>query len=110
VVGILLVGAGAAKVDLPLIVALTFAWLFCFGFMFTLVQSLALANHGEEAGTASALLTSTGYVATTAAGPYFTSLDMTSTSGYGGNILLFMTIALFAYALLVQPWRVKDLH
>lgn len=109
-VGILLVSAGTARADLSLIVALTFAWLFCFGFMFTLVQSLALANHGEEAGTASALLTSTGYVATTAAGPYFTSLNMDSTAGYGGNILMFMTIALFAYAFLVQPWRIKDLH
>lgn len=109
-IGFVLVSIGAGQANLAAAVFGTFAWLFFFGALFTLVQSLALAHHGEEAGTASALMSSAGYVATTLAGPYFTSLNMRSTEGYGGNILLFMAIALIAYVVIVRPWQMKDLH
>lgn len=111
----LLVGAGliaAAYFESSffVVIAATFLWLFFFGFLYSLVQALALAHHGEEAGTAAAILASASYVATTVAGPYFTTLNMANTSGFGGNILLFMFVAMAAYFLISRPWTMKRLH
>ncbi len=109
-VGLALVWVANANPDLNLVVVITFGWLFFFGFLFTLVQSLALAHHGEEAGTAAALMSAASYIASTVAGPYFTTLNMSTTAGYGGNILLFMVIALAAYLLVARPWKMQQLH
>ncbi len=108
IVGSALVYAGVNHAPFAVVEAITFAWLFCFGFQFTLLQTLAMANHGEEAGTASALLSAGGYVATTVAGPYFTAIDRSTSLGYGSNILMAMGLGFMIYLIVVRPWAVKE--
>lgn len=93
-----------------LIEAGLFVWTFIFGLTITPIQALALQPHGEEAGTAAAVLGAVGSLATTAAGPYLTTLDAHSSGGIGGNLALMMVIAIIALAVLVRPWSLKPLR
>mgnify|MGYP000034056894 FL=1 len=74
-----------------------------FGATYTPIQALSLQSHGEEAGTAAALLGSIGSLASAIAGPYLTSLDRTTSFGIGLNAFGTMSIAIVIYHFVVRP-------
>jgi DHA1 family bicyclomycin/chloramphenicol resistance-like MFS transporter len=95
--------------SLLLAAGLIFVYVFFFGASITPNNGLALAPHGSEAGTAAALMSVTGYLITTAAGPFYTGLDKTNLSGVGATVLVMMTIAMALMIFVVRPRTVAAL-
>jgi sugar phosphate permease len=84
-------------------------FVFMFGASVTPNTGLALAPHGKEAGTAAALMSVTGYLATAAAGPFYTTLNKSDLSGVGATIFGVMIVALLLMIFVVRPHRVVAL-
>jgi DHA1 family bicyclomycin/chloramphenicol resistance-like MFS transporter len=107
--GLGMVFIGQTKPPLWLAAGLILLFVFAFGASVTPNSALAMAPHGKEAGTAAALMSVTGYLATAAAGPFYTSLDKTSLSGVGATILGIMMFAMLLMIFVVRPHRVAAL-
>ena len=84
--------------------------LLCFGATITSHQTLALLNHGSEAGTAASLLGVSSFLFVSAMSPVIASLDTQSTGGIGLLVGLGYGGALLALMLIVRPWLVPDLR
>ena len=89
--------------------ALVFVYVFLFGASVTPTAGLALAPHGKEAGTAAALMSVVGYLASALAGPFFTTLSKSNLSGVGGTIFGIMGLALVIMFFVVRPRTVASL-
>ncbi len=92
-----------------LAVGLILAFVFAFGASVTPNSALAMAPHGQEAGTAAALMSVTGYLATAAAGPFYTSLNKSDLSGVGATIFGIMIFAMALMIFVVRPRQVAAL-
>ena len=84
--------------------------LLCFGATITSHQTLALLNHGSEAGTAASLLGVSAFIFVSAMSPVIASLDTQSTSGIGLLIAFGYGGALLALIFIVKPWQVPDMR
>lgn len=101
-----------AKTQPPLWLAagLIVLYVFTFGSSLTPNTVLAMAPHGNEAGTAAALMSVAGYLATAAAGPFYTSLTKTDLSGVGATVVTMMSIAMLLMFFVVKPRTVAALE
>jgi len=86
-----------------------FAWTFLFGVTVTPIQALALTSHGTEAGTAAAVIGVMNFVGPSIAGPYFTTLNRTSSAGIGQNMFICMLVAIASVLIFVRPWSLAKL-
>lgn len=100
-IGGLTIGASASS--LPLVMVLIYMSIFAFGVSMGPVQTLSLAPHGEEAGTAAALMGTLNYLVTTLLAPVYTMLPTNSFSGLGGVYLVAWGLGLASVLLIVRP-------
>jgi DHA1 family bicyclomycin/chloramphenicol resistance-like MFS transporter len=89
----------------PFWLGVLLVWLFVvsFGASITPNTALAMAPHGHEAGTAAALMGVLSYLLSSAAGPFYTTLDKSSLYGVGLCITSFMVVALLLMFTVVRP-------
>jgi DHA1 family bicyclomycin/chloramphenicol resistance-like MFS transporter len=90
--------------------ALFGAQLFAFGATLTSMQTLALLNHGSEAGTAASLLGVSNFTVTTLISPIFALLGTASTGQIGVMLAILYGVGITSLLFVVQPWRVPDLR
>lgn len=89
--------------------AMSFLFIFAFGNTATTINTMALSAHGAEAGTAAALLGTLGYISSTLAGPFYTTLPKDSASGVGLTIAIAMGLSLVVMFAVVRPGKMKSL-
>lgn len=99
-----LVGAGWLGVAIPLFVLLTSA-----GFAFPTIQVLALAHHGNEAGTAASVLGAVNFGLAGAISPIIGLFDVTSPLPMAGVMIATMLIANTAMWVVVRPRTVPPI-
>jgi DHA1 family bicyclomycin/chloramphenicol resistance-like MFS transporter len=88
-----------------------FFWqLFMFGAGITVVPTIALYNHGKEAGTAASLLGVVNFTATSIISLGFGLLSTNDTFDAGIAIALLSAVSLAALLLITKPWTVPDLR
>jgi MFS transporter, DHA1 family, multidrug resistance protein len=87
-----------------------FALVFFFGAPATLTPTIALLNHGSEAGTASSLLGVANFAAASAMGFVYSSLSTSSTFDVGLVTFAFFTLSLGSLIFIVRPWTLPDLR
>jgi hypothetical protein len=85
-------------------------WIFVYGTSVTPIQALALQAHGEESGTAMAVMGTAGSLGPVLAGPFYTMIDKTSGTGLGLVLLIFSVCALASLVFVVRPWRLAKLN
>lgn len=94
-----------------LVAALLFGiQLLAFGSTLTSIQTLALLNHGSEAGTAASLLGVSNFTVTTLISPIFALISTLGTNQIGLMLTVLYAIGLSSLLFIVQPWRVPDLR
>jgi DHA1 family bicyclomycin/chloramphenicol resistance-like MFS transporter len=86
-----------------LVMGLIYLGTFGFGLSTGPLQTLAMAPHGEEAGTAAALMGTLNFLITSLLSPVFTLLPTNSTLGIGGGYLSCYLIGLAATFFIVRP-------
>lgn len=84
--------------------------LFIFGAGITIIPTIALYNHGREAGTASSLLGVFNFAFASALSGFYYLLDTTSTSDVGFLIGLLFLLSLVVLILISRPWKIPDLR
>lgn len=88
-----------------------FFWqLFIFGAGITTIPTIALYNHGKEAGTAASLLGVFNFGATSLISLGFGLLNTSDTRDVGAIIAVLFTISLSALIFISRPWKVPDLR
>jgi DHA1 family bicyclomycin/chloramphenicol resistance-like MFS transporter len=87
-----------------------FVLVFVFGAPATAVPTIALLNHGSEAGTAASLMGVTNFALTSIMGLFYAGLSTSSTFDIGGLILVAFTISLLSLIFIVRPWTIPDLR
>ena len=88
-----------------------FFWqLFIFGAGITTIPTIALYNHGKEAGTAASLLGVFNFGATSLISLGFGLLNTADTRDVGAIIAVLFTISLSALIFITRPWKVPDLR
>ena len=88
-----------------------FFWqLFMFGAGITVVPTIALYNHGKEAGTAASLLGVVNFTATSIISLAFVLLSTSDTFDAGVAIAILSALSLAALILITRPWLVPDLR
>lgn len=87
-----------------------FLQLFMFGAGITVVPTIALYNHGKEAGTAASLLGVVNFTATSIISLSFGMLSTADTNDVGVTIAILSTISLTALILIARPWTIADLR
>ena len=85
--------------------AVLLVWIFVYGTSVTPIQALALQAHGEEAGTAVALMNSVGSMGPVFAAPLYTLVDKSSGAGLSEMLLFTSVLAFLSLMLVVRPWR-----
>lgn len=100
---------GQFGADLWFIELMAFIWTFAFGNTTTTALTLAMAPHGEEAGTAAALLGSASFLFTTLAGPFYTTLSKENPGDVGATIAISMVVALIVMFAVVRPNKLVNL-
>jgi DHA1 family bicyclomycin/chloramphenicol resistance-like MFS transporter len=108
VVGILMIttaGSGLVVAEI-----LFLCQLFLFGSTGTSIPTLALYNHGTEAGSASSLLGMTAFIAASIFGSIVTRLDSTTTQNMGFLLAGLYAVALVLLFTLIRPWLMPDLR
>ncbi|MEY4410900.1 MAG: hypothetical protein RLZ69_474 [Actinomycetota bacterium] len=101
--GIGLLTVGQAFLSTPLLMAFVYLAVIGFGMSGGPSQTLSLAPHGEEAGTAAALMGTTNFAVTSLLSPIYTLLPTSNVLGLGGAYLICFGIALLATLLIVKP-------
>jgi DHA1 family bicyclomycin/chloramphenicol resistance-like MFS transporter len=76
---------------------------FGFGMSTGPLQTLALAPHGEEAGTAAALMGTLNFLITSLLSPIYTLLPTNSMAGIAGAYLVCYLLGLASTLLIVKP-------
>lgn len=84
--------------------------LFIFGASITIIPTIALYNHGSEAGTASSLLGVFNFAFASALSVFYFLLDSSSTANVGILIGVLFTASLFVLILVSRPWTIPDLR
>lgn len=84
--------------------------LFLFGAGLTTIPTIALYNHGKEAGTAASLLGVFNFSLTSLVSVLFVSLNTDTTYDVGAIIALLFFISLSALIFITRPWKVPDLR
>lgn len=87
-----------------------FVLVFVFGAPATAVPTIALLNHGSEAGTAASLMGVTNFALTSVMGLFYAGLSTSTTFDIGGLILVAFTISLLSLIFIVRPWTIPDLR
>jgi DHA1 family bicyclomycin/chloramphenicol resistance-like MFS transporter len=87
-----------------------FVLVFVFGAPATAVPTIALLNHGSEAGTAASLMGVTNFALTSVMGLFYAGLSTSTTFDIGGLILAAFTISLLSLIFIVRPWTIPDLR
>ena len=87
-----------------------FVLVFVFGAPATAVPTIALLNHGSEAGTAASLMGVTNFALTSVMGLFYAGLSTATTFDIGGLILVAFTISLLSLIFIVRPWTIPDLR
>ena len=87
-----------------------FVLVFVFGAPATAVPTIALLNHGSEAGTAASLMGVTNFALTSIMGLFYAGLSTSTTFDIGGLILAAFTISLLSLIFIVRPWTIPDLR
>ena len=108
VVGLLMIstqGSGLLVAE-----ALFLCQLFLFGSTGTSIQTLALYIHGSEAGSASALLGMTAFIAASIFGTIAARLDASSTLNIGILVASLYAAALILLFTMIKPWLMPDLR
>lgn len=101
--GLLLLTVGQAFLSTPLIMCLIWISVIGFGMSGGPSQTLSLAPHGEEAGTAAALMGTTNFAVTSLISPIYTLLPTNNVLGLGGTYVVCYGIGLLATLLIVKP-------
>jgi len=86
------------------------AQLFLFGSVGTSIPTLALYNHGTEAGSASSLLGMSAFGAASIFGAIAAGLDASTTLNMGIMLASFYAFALIVIFTLIKPWLLPDLR
>jgi DHA1 family bicyclomycin/chloramphenicol resistance-like MFS transporter len=108
-IGVMLLVLSAGSPPLWLVAGLVWLFVFFFGMTVTPIGALSLAPHGNEAGTAASLLAVLGSLATSLAGPLYTTLSKQNMSGVGATIAAAHALALLAMVTIVNPRKVPTL-
>jgi DHA1 family bicyclomycin/chloramphenicol resistance-like MFS transporter len=87
-----------------------FLQLFMFGAGITVVPTIALYNHGKEAGTAASLLGVVNFTATSIISLAFVLLSTSDTYDAGVAIAILSALSLMALMVITRPWLVPDLR
>jgi DHA1 family bicyclomycin/chloramphenicol resistance-like MFS transporter len=87
-----------------------FVLVFVFGAPATAVPTIALLNHGSEAGTAASLMGVTNFALTSIMGLFYAGLSTSTTFDIGGLIMVAFTISLLSLIFIVRPWTIPDLR
>ena len=87
-----------------------FVLVFVFGAPATAVPTIALLNHGSEAGTAASLMGVTNFALNSIMGLFYAGLSTSTTFDIGGLILVAFTISLLSLIFIVRPWTIPDLR
>mgnify|MGYP000612008326 CR=1 FL=1 len=101
--GIAMVAIAGAKTSGWWLEAAAFTFAVAFGFSAGPTQALALSPHGEEAGTAAALLGVVNFWGTALFSPIYPLLDRNTSIGMGLTTAMCFVIAAAAFLLVVQP-------
>ena len=109
-VSLLLVLVSPLHPSLWLYEGLLMVWIFVYGTSVTPIQALALQAHGEESGTAMAVMATAGSLGPVLAGPVYTMIDRSSGVGLGALLLVFSVLALASLIFVVRPWRLAKLN
>jgi DHA1 family bicyclomycin/chloramphenicol resistance-like MFS transporter len=105
--GLMITTAGSGLLVAEL---LFLAQLFIFGSCGTSIPTLALYNHGTEAGSASSLLGMTAFSAASIFGALAAGLDASTTLNMGILLASFYAFALAMIFVLIKPWLMPDLR
>lgn len=87
-----------------------FAVVFLFGAPATIIPTIALLKHGSEAGTASSLMGTMNFVATSVGAIAYSQFSTNSTSDVGLWIFVLFGISLAVIIFVVRPWTIPDLR
>lgn len=107
--GMALVWAGLTHADVGWVTFLTAVFLFNFGATFTPMQSIALAPHGEEAGTAASLMGVLNFAVTSLVTPLFALISQQNSAALGLVIAGTYGIGLLSMIFIVRPQTVPAL-
>jgi DHA1 family bicyclomycin/chloramphenicol resistance-like MFS transporter len=84
--------------------------LFNFGSTLTSIQTIALLNHGEEAGTAAGLLGVSNFTFTSIFSLFYGLIITTNTTGVGFAIGALYFLALISLVFVAQPRKISKLE
>lgn len=87
-----------------------FTVVFFFGAPATIIPTIALLNHGAEAGTASSLMGAANFLATSVAAIAYSQLSTESTWDVGLWIFTLFGLAVVIIMVVVRPWTLPDLE
>ena len=87
-----------------------FVLVFVFGAPATAVPTLALLNHGSEAGTAASLMGVTNFTLVSFASIIYSGLSTTTTFDVGMLLFVFFALSLASLIFIVRPWTIPDLR
>jgi MFS transporter, DHA1 family, multidrug resistance protein len=87
-----------------------FVVVFTFGAPVSSIPSIALLNHGTEAGTAASLLGAASFIAASLMSGVYALLSTESTGSVGLLIFGFFGLALASLLILVRPWQIPDMR
>ncbi len=87
-----------------------FAVIFLFGAPATIIPTIALLKHGSEAGTASSLMGTMNFVATSISAIAYSQFSTDSTADVGLWIFALFGISLVIIIAVVRPWTIPDLR
>lgn len=86
------------------------AQMFIFGVGLTNVSTIALYNHGTEAGTATSLMGVANFAFTTLISAFFFLVDSTGSAGVGMIIFVLFGLSFSSALLISRPWLIPDLR
>lgn len=87
-----------------------FIVVFMFGAPSTAVPTIALLNHGSEAGTAASLMGVTNFALTSVMGFVYAGLSTSTTFDIGALFAAFFALSLASLLFIVRPWTIPDLR
>lgn len=87
-----------------------FVLVFVFGASVTTVPTIALLNHGTEAGTAASLMGVANFGLTSVLAFVYTALSTTTTFDVGVLVAICFGLSLLSMIFIVRPWTIPDLR
>jgi DHA1 family bicyclomycin/chloramphenicol resistance-like MFS transporter len=84
--------------------------LFIFGAGITTIPTIALYNHGSEAGTAASLLGVVNFSTTSVVSVVYGYLNTDTSHDIGILIAALFTVSLASLIFITRPWKVPDLR